>query len=283
MLLMEYVIRGTILGAMYGLLALPMSVMFVTVGTIDFALGAYALLAAALGASFSGSTGILAGMAGAMGCSAIMAVIFLLLRRSGHKDIITIALASFGLAVALGSVVLIFWGGVSFIRPGFSTVWTLGSIRLSPQGFLNFGIGIVILLAFCYVLYFTGTGRVLRASAQNPDGAELVGIRVLAVQSGMFIVGGAVAGITGLLILYGSGIDFSAGLSLTLSGFAAAIIFGIKSPVYGFLGGIAIGIAEALSAGYAPGPVTALVPQVVILLALTVGVYKTGRFTGDRP
>jgi len=54
---------------MYGLLALPMSLAFVTIGTIDFAIGAYALLAAALGATIGGTLGVLAGLGGALAAS----------------------------------------------------------------------------------------------------------------------------------------------------------------------------------------------------------------------
>lgn len=283
LLLLEYVLRGVMLGAMYGLLALPMSLMFVTVGTVDFALGAYALLAAAVAAGIGGAAGVAAGLATAVGCSALMACIFVLLKKTGHRDTITIALASFGLAVAIGSVVLGLWGGTAFVKEGFTDVWSLGTIRVTPQGLLNLVAGGTVLAAFCWVLYGTGTGRALRASAINAEGAELAGIRVLQVQSSMFLVGGLVAGVTGLLILYGAGLDFTAGLNLTLSGFAAAIVFGISNPVRGFLGGVAIGVVEALSSGYASGAVTALVPQVIIIIALTAGLFKAARFSGDRP
>jgi len=283
MLLVEYVVRGVFLGAMYGLLALPMSLAFVTIGTIDFAIGAYALLAAALGATIGGTLGVLAGLGGALAASIVMAAIFLLLKRAGHHDSLMVALSSFGLAVAIGSIVLATWGSTAFVRQGLDTVWTLAGIRLNPQGPINLAVGAALLGALMALLYGTGFGRVLRASAVNPQGAELAGIPVLAVQAVIFVAGGLLGGIAGVLILYSSGLDFTAGLSLTLSGFAAAIIFGVRSPAQGFLGGIAIGVAEALSAGYGSGAMTALVPQVVVLLVLGLGLMGSGRFTGYRP
>lgn len=283
MLLVEYVVRGVFLGAMYGLLALPMSLAFVTIGTIDFAIGAYALLAAALGATIGGTLGVLAGLGGALAASIVMAAIFLLLKRAGHHDSLMVALSSFGLAVAIGSIVLATWGSTAFVRQGLDTVWTLAGIRLSPQGPINLAVGVTLLGALMALLYGTGFGRVLRASAVNPQGAELAGIPVLAVQAIIFVAGGLLGGIAGVLILYSSGLDFTAGLSLTLSGFAAAIIFGVRSPAQGFLGGIAIGVAEALSAGYGSGAMTSLVPQVVVLLVLGLGLMGSGRFTGYRP
>ena len=126
LLFTEYVIRGLFLGAMYGLLALPMSLAFVTVGTIDFAVGAYALLAAAIGATVGGTLGALLGLAGALVASLVMAAVFVLLKRAGHHDTIMIALSSFGLAVAIGSIVLASWGSTAFVRQGLDAVWTVG-------------------------------------------------------------------------------------------------------------------------------------------------------------
>lgn len=283
MLFIEYVIRGVFLGAMYGLLALPMSLAFVTVGTIDFAVGAYALLAAALGATVGGALGVLLGLAGALAASIVMAGIFVLLKRTGNHDTIMVALSSFGLAVAIGSIVLAAWGSTAFVRQGLDTVWTIAGIRINPQGPINLAAGLALLAGLMGVLYGTGFGRVLRASAVNPQGAELAGIPVLAVQAIIFVTGGLIGGICGVLILYSSGLDFTAGLSLTLSGFAAAIVFGVKNPAQGFLGGVAIGVAEALSAGYGSGAMTSLVPQVVVLLTLGLGLMGGGRFTGYRP
>lgn len=283
MLFIEYVVRGIFLGAMYGLLALPMSLAFVTVGTIDFAVGAYALLAAAIGATVGGTLGVVLGLGGALGASIVMAGIFVLLKRVGHHDTLMVALSSFGLAVAIGSIVLATWGSTAFVRQGLDAVWTLAGIRINPQGPINLSIGIALVTALMGLLYGTGFGRVLRASAVNPVGAELAGIPVLTVQAIIFVAGGLIGGICGVLILYSSGLDFTAGLSLTLSGFAAAIVFGVKNPVQGFAGGVAIGVAEALSAGYGSGAMTALVPQFVVLLVLGLGLMGSGRFTGYRP
>jgi len=283
LLFTEYVIRGLFLGAMYGLLALPMSLAFVTVGTIDFAVGAYALLAAAIGATVGGTLGALLGLAGALVASLVMAAVFVLLKRAGHHDTIMIALSSFGLAVAIGSIVLASWGSTAFVRQGLDAVWTVGGIRINPQGPINLAVGLALLAGLTALLFGTGLGRMLRASAVNAQGAELAGIPVVAVQALIFAAGGLLGGIAGLLILYSSGLDFTAGLSLTLSGFAASIVFGVSNPARGFLGGLAIGVAEALSAGYGSGAMTALIPQFVVLLTLGLGMLGAGRYTGYRP
>jgi branched-subunit amino acid ABC-type transport system permease component len=59
-------------------------------------------------------------------------------------------------------------------------------------------------------------------------------------------VAGLLAGIAGVLVLYTAGMDFASGMSLTLAGFGAAIVFGLQGPLRGFFGGLAIGIVDVL-------------------------------------
>lgn len=283
MLLAEYVLRGLLAGTVYGLLAMPMSLMFMTLGTVDFALGSYTLLAAAIAANVGGLAGIAYGVGGALVASALMAGVFVALRRLGQHEAIAVALAGFGLSVAIGSIVLASWGASAFVREGVDGVVALAGIRLNVQALLNAGIGLALLAGLSFLLFRTPLGLSLRASAINAAGAELAGIAVLRTQSAMFIAGGLIAGIVGILILYSSGLDFTAGLALTLAGFAAAIVFGMTSPWRAFAGGLLIGVAEVLSAGYVSSAFAALVPQLVVLLALSLRAWRSGRFAGVRP
>lgn len=284
LLLLEYTIRGVMLGATYGLLALPISLTLKTSRTIDFALGSYAVVAAAIATMIGGTAGVLLGIGAAAICSALMAAIYVHLRREeGEHDMIVTALASFGVAVAIGSTILAVWGSQPFAKPGYMDALLLGPIRINTQGLINLAVASVVLAMTTLLLYRTNLGTALQACAINADGARLAGIPVLAVQASVFVVGGALSGISGILILHGAGLDFTSGLSLTLSGFAAAIIFGSNSPARCFIGGIAIGVVEALSSGYASGAVTALVPQVAVLIALSIGLYRKANFNGDRP
>ena len=283
MALVEYVVRGLLLGSVYGMLALPMGLAFVTVGTIDFAVGAYALVAAAVAATVAGPVGVLAGLAAALAASGVMGALFTLLRRSGCVDGIVPALMSFGFAVAIASLVLWIWGTQPFLRESFSVFWSLGSLRVSPQGTIDLAIGIVVVAALYAILYRTDLGRMMRAAAVNPRGSELAAIPVGAIQFGTYVAGGLIGGLAGILIMFNSGMDFTAPLGLTLSGFGAAIIFGIGSPVRGLLGGLAMGVAEALASGYTTGMVTAMVPFLFVLLVLSTSSFGEDALVGDRP
>lgn len=280
--MIEYIVRGLLNGAVYALLALPMSLLFATAATVDFAIGAYALLAAAVATSIAGPLGLVAGMLAAFGASLVMAAIFAWLKRS-EEESIRIALASFGLSVAIASIVLIVWGTQPFVRPTFTTFLQIGGLRINPQGLINVAISVTLMALLYYLLRWTSLGRMMRAAAANPSGAELSGIPVLGVQGATILAGGLLGGIAGLLILHSSGMDFTASLGLTFIGFAAAIIFGIQSPVRSLLGGLAMGVVEALSSGYTSGMVTSMVPSLFMLLVLMTGQLGASRFSGDRP
>ncbi len=280
--MIEYLVRGLLNGAVYALLALPMSLLFATAATVDFAIGAYALIAAAVATSVAGPLGLVAAMLSALVCSVVMAGIFAWLKRSGEEGI-RVALASFGLSVAIASVVLIVWGTRPFVRPTFTTFFEIGGLRINPQGLINVAISVSLVILLYYLLRRTNLGRMMRAAASNPSGAELSGIPVLGVQCATILAGGLLGGTAGLLILHSSGMDFTASLSLTFIGFAAAIIFGIRSPVRSLLGGLAMGVIEALSAGYTTGMVTSMVPSLFMLIILMTGQLGANRFSGDRP
>jgi branched-chain amino acid transport system permease protein len=280
--MIEYIIRGLLNGAVYGILALPMSLLFATAGTVDFAIGAYALIAAAVATSVAGPLGLAAGLLSALLASVVMAVIFVLLKRNDEEHI-RVALASFGLSVAIASIVLLVWGTQPFVRPTFTTMLQIGGLRINPQGLINVAISFGLVGLIYYLLRYTNLGRMMRAAAANPLGAELAAIPVLGVQCATILAGGLLGGLAGLLILHSAGLDFTASLSLTFIGFAAAIIFGIHSPVRSLLGGLAMGVVEALSAGFTSGMVTSMIPPAFMLIVLMSGQLGSNRFAGDRP
>jgi branched-chain amino acid transport system permease protein len=280
--MLEYIFRGLLNGSVYALLALPMTLFFTTAATVDFAIGAYALLAAAVATVIPGPLGLAAGLGSAVLASSVMGVIYVLLKRTS-KEGIRVALASFGLSLALSSIVLIVWGTKPFVRQTFTTMFEFGALRVNPQGLINVAVSIALVGTTWLVLQRTQLGRMMRAAAVNAPGAELAAIPVIGVQCGTLLAGGLMGGIAGLLILHSSGMDFTASLGLTFIGFAAAIIFGIQSPLRCLAGGLAIGVIEALSAGYTSGMVTSMVPSVFMLIVLLSGQLGAGRYSGDRP
>jgi branched-subunit amino acid ABC-type transport system permease component len=277
--LIELVVRGILLGVTYGLLAFPISLLFIATETVDLAVGGYAVLAGAVamffGIAMGPAAGIVFGLMAAVAASALVGGISLALGRRPRNDPLALVLASFGFSIFLESFVLTFFGKDPFIRQPFSQFWTIFDIRISPQAGINVAVGLVLVLFIYLLLYCTAWGRDMRASANNERAAALAGIPVRMLQFGTFLLAGLLAGVAGILVLYTAGMDFASGMHLTLAGFGAAIVFGLHGPLRGFLGGLAIGIVETISAGYASGGLATLVPLAFIFGVLTLS--PTGR------
>jgi branched-subunit amino acid ABC-type transport system permease component len=277
--LLEFSSRGILLGVTYGLLAFPISLLFIATDTVDLAVGAYAVLAGAVamfvGGSVNPAVGILAGILVGVLASAAIGSISLMLGRRQKGDPLVLGLASFGFAIFLESVVLTLFWKDPFIRQPFTYFWNIGGIRISPQAGVNMLIGLLLIAAVYVLLYRTSWGRDVRASANNERAALLAGIPVRALRFSAFVLAGLLAGIAGVLVLYTSGMDFASGMHLTLAGFGAAIVFGLHGPLRGFFGGLALGIVETISAGYANGGLASLVPLLFIFAVLTLG--RSGR------
>lgn len=280
--LIEFLIRGALLGAIYGLLAFPVSLLFVTTDSVDLAIGAYAVLAASAAMAFGGVPGVLLGLGAAILASLVMGLLSQRMTRGGSRDPLVVVLATFGLATFLESFVLTFFGKDPMVRQPFDTYWTLGAIHVSPQAAVNVAIGLA-LLAMLYVwLYRTSFGRDMRACAASTAAAALAGIPVQRVSLLTYVVGGLLAGIAGILVLYTTGTSYSAGLNLTISGFGAAVLFGLHSPLRGFVGGVIIGVVQALAAGYLPDGWSSAASLAFILLVLASGRMNVAHVAGGR-
>lgn len=278
----EYVVRGALLGVTYGLLAFPVSLVFITTASVDVALGAYAVLAVAIMYTVGGPLGLALAIGAAVVAAGIVGLISMRLNRPGAVDHIIPVLGTFGLATFLESFILTNFGTAPMIRQPFESFWDVGGIRISPQFSINLAICVAILTGLYLVINRTPFGRAMRASAVNPVGAALAGIPVRRIWFSTYLLGGLMAGIAGVLILFTTGADYSTSFTLTIWGFGSAIIFGLRSPLRGFLGGLIIGITQALCSGYLPSSLSTTVPLIVIFVVLALGKNNQIAATGGR-
>ncbi len=280
--LLEYILQGVFVGVVYGLVAFPISLLFITTDSVDLAVGGYAVVAGSIAMLMPGVAGIGLGIVAAIVASVLVGLISVKINKPNSTDPLTVVLATFGVATFIESAVLTFLGKDPMIRQPFDVFWNLGSIRISPQAGINVAIGLSLLGMLYCLLYRTSFGRDMRASAVNVIGAALAGIPVRAVWFGTYVVGGLLAGIAGILILYTTGTDYSSGTALTMSGFGAAVLFGLTSPLRGFAGGIIIGIVQAVALGYLPGGWATAAPLLFIFLVLASGRVNVAKIAGGR-
>jgi branched-subunit amino acid ABC-type transport system permease component len=134
---------------------------------------------------------------------------------------------------------------------------------LTPQGLALIVIGIAATVAVMLFLRLSPLGHRLRAVAENPDAAELLGVDVDRSRALAFGIAGALGGLGALLLVPLVSVDYQAGLGMTLRGFIAAALAGME-PSRAIVAGFGLGLAEALVTNYAG----ALAQDPIVFLAL---------------
>ena len=172
------------------------------------------------------------------------------------------------------------WGPVNF-----PPLLPQGNVLASSSLTFTFGQLFVLLvtlplLAGLYgFVYHTRLGKAMRAVAQNPDAATLMGVNADRTVTIAFFLGGCLAGAAGFLYgLYNQEVFFQVGFRQGLNAFTAAVLGGIGSMPGAVLGGLVIGLVEALTAYYVG---QALSPAVVFLVLILVIIVRPSGLLGQ--
>ncbi len=272
--LLQSAVQGLLIGAIYALIALSMTLVFNVGGLLNFAHGDF-LAAAMFGAlvlsARFGFDPYLMGPLLALSLAALGAVLFRGLIRpvlsSGH---LVGAQLTLGLVFIVENVLLLLFGGD--VR-SVQTVLTNKNLHLGPLVLpwsLVVGAGAAGLLsaALYWIIRRTDFGRQVRAITQNRDAAALMGISIGRVQTIAFALGLGLLGLTGPLIISQFTLTPTMGLDLTLLALIVMVFGGIGSFLGSLVGGLLIGLSEGVGAFLFGGTVGAMVPYGALVLTL---------------
>jgi branched-chain amino acid transport system permease protein len=282
--LLEFLANGIALGAIYALLAVPMSVVWVTTDVIDVSTGGYAVVAGMVAAVVGMPFGPIAGVLAALVLGALAGAIFLgfhAVRR--RTDAMLIVLGTFALMLAIESGVLSFLGTDNrFLEPIAASLDLAGAI-VPGQSLVNVGISVVVMALLTALLKLSPLGLQMRASAISDRSAMFVGIAVRRTQFFTFVVCAGIAGIAGVLAVVAIGITYASTFIFTTVAFSGTVLLGRAGPLPAFWGAMILGIVTAVSDGYLPNGWAAGVPSLLIILVLATGRMPASAFTGARP
>jgi branched-chain amino acid transport system permease protein len=157
-----------------------------------------------------------------------------------------------GFSFILQNVGLLWRGGSPQSVPDLinvqQTVFTIAGVPIQRGYILAFAVMIPLVFALGWFINNTHAGRAMRATAQDPEAARLMGINVNATISLTFLLGGMLAGAAGLVYaLYQTNVWFFQGFKAGLIAFTAAVMGGIGNVRGAVLGGLIIGVIQALS------------------------------------
>ena len=264
-ILLQQVLNGLVLGSVYALVALGYTMVYGILQLINFAHGEVLMIGAMVGMTVV--TQVLAGstMPGwlqllvAVGCAVpVCVIVSLLMERLAYRPLrnaprLSPLITAIGLSIMLQTLAMIIW------KPNYKSF----PILLPSEPYNVFGAVInttqivilvvtaIALASLMYLVNMTRLGRAMRATAENPRVAGLMGVRPDTVISATFIIGAALAALAGVMYAanYGT-VQHTMGFLPGLKAFTAAVFGGIGNLPGAMIGGVLLGLIEALGAGY---------------------------------
>ncbi len=275
--------NGVLIGAVYALIGVGLTLVFGVMRTINFAHGDFVVLgmyfAVVLNGAFGWDPYLTLVLAIPLGFIIGALIQKLVLTRVIDAKPETMMLATLGVSLVIGNLLLLVFGGEpkSVNMPYAASTLTLGEIRISLV-LLYAGLAtLVVILALYLLLNKTEVGRAIKATSENRLGAELVGINTKKIQSIVFGLGMALAvtaGVSLIPLLFASPV--TTGALFTLKAFVVTVLGGLGNIGAAIIGGLLLGVVEVMGASYldsAYRDAYGLLVFVVVLLVKPEGLF----------
>lgn len=286
--LLQQLINGISLGAIYALIALGYTMVYGIIRLINFAHGDIYMVGAFVG-YFALRAGLPLPLAFILSM-AVPALFGLTIEFSAYRPLrnaprIAALITAIGVSLFLENL------GILILSPDprpFPKVFSdealfSGDVSLSLTRILIIGITVLLMILLTLFVHFTKTGKAMRAVSQDREAAQLMGIDINRIISVTFVIGSALAGAAGVLVgLYIPRIEPLMGVMYGLKAFVAAVIGGIGIIPGAMLGGMLMGLAETLVTGFISSTwrdAIAFSLLIVILLIKPSGIFGTSSRT----
>jgi branched-chain amino acid transport system permease protein len=275
------VVSGLMIGLMYALIALGFVLVYKATGAINFAQGEFVMLGALIAAAVL-SAELPFWLACLLSLGGMIAFCFglerVVLRQLLGRPTVAVIMATIGLASLIdGGAILIFGPGVRSINmPVGDMPLFLGPIMLQPVQIAGAAVSLVFLAAFTWFFLKTRVGVAMRAVADNQTVSMGMGINVQRYFAMAWALTGIVSALGG--VIWGAMLGVDNQLPLVgLKVFPVVILGGLESIVGAVVGGLVVGVVEALAAGYLDpvvgGGTKDFAPYVLMILVLMIRPY----------
>jgi len=254
--IIQQIFFGITVGATYSLVALGFSMQFRAMNLLNFAHGESFTMGAFIGLLchvFLGLPLLLSWVVTMAACGIIGIIIeFVAIRPLYKAPPLNLFICSIGLAMILRQVWNILSGAVAYKFPPTlsETPVSIVGISIVPEQIWVIGMAVLLMFGFEQFLKKTRTGKAMRAVAQDPYTASLMGISVLRMKSLVYAVSTMLGGAAGILFAPLAYVTFDMGLWNGIKGFICAIFGGIGSIPGAILGGFVLGLIEQFNSSY---------------------------------
>jgi branched-chain amino acid transport system permease protein len=276
-LLAQYVAGGLATGSLYALVALGIVLLYRTSRILNFAHGdlatfgtfiAFVLITGArwpFGAAAAGALLVTAAVGAAF--------FFFILRPAREATLLGKIVITLGLALVLQGTTAVLWGTDTKTMPfplSDVRVYRLGAVVISQISVGNFAVGLALMAGLYLLVQRTRVGLAMRAVSQNAVAAQVLGIPVRRIFALTWGLASALGAASGILLAPVTLLDPFMMLDPFLKGFAAAVLGGIDSMPGAALGGLLLGVLEALFGAYVSVKFKTTMAFLIIIAALAV-------------
>jgi branched-chain amino acid transport system permease protein len=263
---LQQLINGLVLGSVYALIALGYTMVYGILELINFAHGEIVMIGAmvslavinALTASGVDVPGIMIVFAGLLVAISVCAITGFLVERIAYRPLrraprLAPLISAIGVSIVLQNLAMMIWGKkyISFPVVLPNQHHSIAGATITDVQIFIILLSVSLMAALVALIKRTSMGRAMRATAQAPEVAGLMGVDVNRIISLTFILGSALAAVAGLMVSANYGIaHYTMGFMLGLKAFTAAVLGGIGNLQGAMLGGLMLGVIESMGAGY---------------------------------
>ena len=255
--LIRLLIAGVMSGGVYALVGLSFSFIYKGTNLINWAQGDWFMIGAFIGFTVLSVLGlpfwvaILATVVILFGLGfGLHRVLVSWMVERGAK-LLDVLLATIGLSILLQNVAMLIWGtSVRSVPPLLDGTLAFGAVIVPRQYLIILGVTVVAVATLYLFMQRTSFGTAMRAAADNPYAARVVGIPEHLVNATTWGIGAVVAGLAGVMVAPIFGAYFFLSLTVGIKGFAAAVVGGFGRPYGALAGGLILGVVETLGAAY---------------------------------
>jgi branched-chain amino acid transport system permease protein len=269
---LSYILHGIAVGCSFALVASGLIIIFRVTRVVNLAQGTFAVIGTFTTATLLGA-GVPHGLAELL--AVLVAALLGLLtglvavgKRGTSPQ--SALIATLAVAILFYAIDILVWGDQPRSFSGLAGSFEIAGLEFPRQYAVVIGATIAVFALLEGFFEWTYVGKALTACASNPYAATLVGIDVVRMSLFGFMLGGAVGGVSGVLLAPLSPMSYDSDVLLFVNGFASAILAGLKRPLFALGGGMVLGVAEALIAGYAKASYQSALALLLTLAILVV-------------
>ncbi|NRF68047.1 branched-chain amino acid ABC transporter permease [Aquincola sp. S2] len=262
--LLQQIINGLVLGSMYALVALGYTMVYGIINLINFAhgevlmVGAYTSWSVVMALQGAGLPGWLLLLLSLLAAIVICSVLNFTIEKVAYRPLrnaprLAPLITAMGMSLLLQTLAMMVWQPSTKPYPILlpSEPFFIAGAVINVTQILILAVTMITLAGLMYLVNRTKLGRAMRATAENPRVAALMGVKPDMVISATFIIGASLAALAGVMYAanYGS-VQHTMGFLPGLKAFTAAVFGGIGNLAGAVVGGVLLGLIESLGAGY---------------------------------